>query len=608
MQSSSSKHFRSLGSVPEDFGPFTTVYTFNEVKEIRRAAIEETKKHCEKKIDTLVKEDGAAIATLQAVIGQLEQRLTYFSESNAALDKELTLSQTQYADACETSQELHLEIQNLRSLLKLATDTYLQVGAENKKLHRQLAAQHKDSSALEQMILDLENHFAQLSRDMEAARSISLVLDITVAQVSPRQQPVEEVEAVSPLPFASPAGNSRSASPAVNSRSASPAEVFEGEDANAAEGVLDENPADDARMRALMEENSQLKEDLIEHKFACQYARNERDLAKEEIYRLSGQVNLQDRVIDRLRHELTSAQCSSTESFQEQARACIELAQLREKYVALERELKIARSDCERLSDEKYQAISKNKHLDAAIKKLKNCKQQVKEQVKEEMQKQFKDFFEQCTTVSEEISGAGMALADEAFASQVKYYQETTNLAQRHMKVIEELRELRAVLAKGDSDEDVPLGLNLEEITRFKQLKRAVAENELLQDQLKTQHIFIHSTGSPGDDKLRHYEHCVELEGRITAIRNHNEELERQMAKLRRDLRDKDEALTKLRVRSQEGDKKLIATQSELARTLHSLRLSEQTISAMPPEGQRPAARDPFGGLVSDYDVYFNRD
>ena len=543
-------------------------------------AIEETKKHCGERIEALIKEDNEAIATLQGIIREMDMRIVYFTKSNKALDQQVSTYRNQFAEEREKSQMLQLESSNLRSLLKLATETYRQVGAENKKLNRHLVAQNKLSGALENQINGLEEQFAQLSSQLETARSLLLALDITVAQISPEQQSEEDLDAVPPSP---------PASPSAQSRATSPAELFEGESADAKEGVpVEEQSVHAAELRALSQENRQLKGEVIDLQFACQCARDERDAAKDEAYRLGGHVDMQDLVINKLRLELDSVQTTSLESFQSQTHACLELAQLRERYVSLERELRIARSDCERLSDEKYQAINKNKHLDVAIRKLKNCKQQVKDQVKDEMQKQFKEFLEQCTTVSEVISTTGMSLAEEAYKSQVKYYQDTTDLAQRHIKVIEELRELRAVLAKGDGDEDIPLSLNLEEITLHKQLKRAVAENSLLRDQLKTQHMFIYSTNSIESDKLRHYSHCVDLEGKITELRNCIEARDKTMTKLTKAVQEKDEVIKQLHSVVNEGVKKLATAHGELARSRHDFHLLNSGATAVSQDAPTP--------------------
>lgn len=591
MQSQNTKPVLPFEPQPEDFGPFTTVYTFHQVKEIRRLAIEDTKKHCAERLDALVKEDNEAIDTLQGIIREMDMRIVYFTKSNQCLDQQVSSYRTQFAEECEKSQMLQLESSNLRALLQLATDTYRQVGTENKKLSRQLVAQNKIAGALEQKIGCFEDQFAQLCSQLETARSLLLALDIAVAQISPEQQPDEDIEAVAPSP---------PASPSTRDRATSPAQVFEGESADAEEGVPVEEPGHAAELRALIEENQRLKGEVIDLRFACQCARDERDAAKDEAHRLGGHVSVQDLVISKLRLELDSVQNSNMESFKGQTHACLELAQLREKYVALERELRIAKSDCERLSDEKHQAISKNKHLDVAIKKLKNCKQQVKEQVKEEMQKEWKHFLEQCTTVSEVISTTGLSLAEEAYHSQVKYYQDTTDLAQRHIKVIEELRELRVAMVKGGEDEDIPLSLNLEEITLHKQLKRAVAENELLRDQLRTQHVYIYSTNCPESDKLKHYSHCVELEGRITELRNCIEAREKTMQKLTKAVQDRDDVIRQLHAIVNEGAKKLAASQSELAMTKHKLLLREQDVELVQPEMVLNTIANPFVTALHD--------
>jgi hypothetical protein len=577
MQSPTMKPVPSFEAQPEDFGPFTTVYTFNQVKDIRRIAIQETKKHCEERIEALVKEDGQAIATLQGIIREMDMRINYFAKSNQSLDEQVCSYRNQFAEQCEKSQELQLESNNLRSLLQLATDTYRKLGAENKKLNRQLKAQHKLSEQLERKICSFDEDFEKLCGRLETARSLALALDITVAQVAPEQQADEDVDVVPPSPPASPSSNTRAASPA---------RVFEGESADAQEGVPVEDSARAAELHALSEENEQLRHDMIDLQFACQSARDERDVSRDEAYRLSGHIDVQDRIIHGLKLELSSAQINSMETFKGQAHACLELAQLREKYMALERDLRIAKSDCERLNDEKHQAIGKNKHLDAAIKKLKNCKQQVKDQVKEEMQKQFNEFLEQCTTVSEVISTTGLSLAEEAYKSQVKYYQDTTDLAQRHIKVIEELREVRAVLANGqpDVDEDLPLTLSLQEITLTKQLKRAVAENELIRDQIKTQHVFIYSTNCLESDKLRYYSHCVELEGKITELRHCVDARDKTMAQLTKAVKDKNDLVRQLHSIVDEGAKKLAATQNKLARAEHQLILLNQGVELVRPE------------------------
>jgi len=172
MQSANMKPVVPVESQPEDFGPFTTVYTFNQVKEIRRMAIEETKKHCGERIEALIKEDNEAIATLQGIIREMDMRIVYFTKSNKALDQQVSTYRNQFAEEHEKSQMLQLESSNLRSLLKLATETYRQVGAENKKLNRHLVAQNKLSGALENQINGLEEQFAQLSSQLETARSL----------------------------------------------------------------------------------------------------------------------------------------------------------------------------------------------------------------------------------------------------------------------------------------------------------------------------------------------------------------------------------------------------------------------------------------------------
>lgn len=584
MQAQNKKPVLSFDAPPEDFGPFTTVYTFDQVKEIRRIAIEETKKHCEEVIDALVKEDGEAVATLRGVINEMDQRIVYFTKSNQILDQQVSLYRNKYAIECEKSQGLELEINNLRALYKLATDTYRQVGAENKKLNRQIMALNKDSSAVEQQICAFEDQFAVLCRDIETARSLSLALDIPVAHVSQEQDADEDIRVPSPSP---------PASPALNPRAVSPAEIFEGQLANAEEGVLVERSEDhadarasDEEIRKLNEEIVRMRDELIDLTFACQAARDERDVAKDEVYQLSGQLDLQGRVIDRLRLELSSIESRNMESFQGQAQACLELAQLREKNVAIERELRIAKSDCERLKDEKYQAINKNKHLDEAMKKLKGETLKIKDKVKAEMEKQFKTFIEECVTASEQISGAGLALADEAYQSQVKYYQDTADLAQRHVKALGELRELRAVLAKGEAGEDVAILQQLEGTVRDSQLKRAVAENESLHDQLKTQHIFIHSTEDLESETLKRYMHCVELEGKITGFRNRVEELEREASELKKTIKIKDEIIHKHKESAERVQGELAGmfklykdSQNKLAEAQHQYYMSYQCVS-----------------------------
>lgn len=574
MQAQNNKPVQSFNAPLEDFGPFTTVYTFEQVREIRRVAIEETKKHCEEIIDELVKEDGEAVATLKGVINEMDQRIVYFMNSNQALDQQVTSYRNKYAIECEKTQGLELEINNLRALYKLATDTYQQVGAENKRLNRQILGLNKDSSAVEQLICAFEDRFAALCRDVETARSLALALDIPVAQVSQEQDADEDIHVPSPSP---------PASPAMNSRVASPAELFEGQLANAEEGVLAERSEE---FQALNEEIQRMRDELIDLTFACQAARDERDVAKDEVYQLSGQLDLQARVIDRLRLDLSNLESRNMESFQGQTQACLELAQLREKNVALERELRIAKSDCERMKDEKYQAINKNKHLDEAMKKLKGETLKIKDKVKAEMEKQNKTFIEECLIASEQISGAGLALADEAYQSQVKYYQDTADLAQRHVKVLDELRELRAVLVKGEVGEDVPILQQLEGTVRDSQLKRAVAENELLHDQLKTQHIFIHSTEDLESEKLKHYMHCVELEGKITGFRNRVEELEREASELKKTIKIKDEIISKHKESAERVQGELAGmfklykeSQSKLAETQHQFFLSEQCVA-----------------------------
>jgi hypothetical protein len=53
----------------------------------------------------------------------MDMRINYFAKSNQSLDEQVCTYRNQIAEQCEKSQVLQLESNNLRSHLKLATDT-----------------------------------------------------------------------------------------------------------------------------------------------------------------------------------------------------------------------------------------------------------------------------------------------------------------------------------------------------------------------------------------------------------------------------------------------------------------------------------------------------
>ena len=152
--------------------------------------------------------------------------------------------------------------------------------------------------------------------------------------------------------------------------------------------------------------------------------------------------------IKQLQDELQEANDSHIQFMSVQMKVNLDLANLRREHDDLQRRLRVAEGDRERMQEEKTLALNSKKHLEAANKELKARLRGVSEAVKTELKQEWERFIAECRHDAERISLAGIELAEEANETQVKYYQTTTVLALEHHALLADMQELRGQLTQ----------------------------------------------------------------------------------------------------------------------------------------------------------------
>jgi len=515
------------------------VFTMRNMKDIRSQILSCVDKHY-RKVFSEILEQNTEIMKQQALINQnLELR-------NSELRIEAANALHQYEQSVFEKNLLSMQLAN-------ETRKYELLWQNHEYVAYQLMYNNQASAALENMLHDMNDTISRLSLMLDISRSMSAVTGAPIAQmvIPPFNPTDDELQLVSPAAPPSPhVASSRAGSPVQVFTSSSPVNTDSGVPiaVDAATEIAQlkthinwlnselqrrGDDLDSARDRC-----GALEAELLDLKNQASALGWERQDFSDRLDVARNEIEIRAEHIKQLEAELSAAEQKHCDFMSQQMQVSLDLAKLRGEHDDLRRRLRIAEGDCKRLSDEKDFAAMKNKHLEASNKELKLRLKTIKEAVKAELKSEWDHFLARCRSEAEQISLAGIELAEMANEAQVKYYQGTTDLALKHRALQNDLRELRVELSKKYDETtfpNEPHAINQALALMNKQLKAAYEENGTLLEQLHSQDIFIRAT-----DRATLYSRVVELEGKIEkgmrnemTLKNHAKARDYEVMKLR---------------------------------------------------------------------------
>ena len=444
------------------------------------------------------------------------------SDLNNILEARNAEFRSKFLSTYEVCQIIKFERDGLRRQLVNEAEKYQALLESHRDLSEQLLNSNRASFDSENILDDVNDMITRICMIVDISRSVSSVDGTPVARmVYPSYQPQDgDVFLASPPTPVPQGGPARAISP-LDMSAGSPSnidagvlvEADEGSPVNVDAGAAGEDRDGERPLGDFDTEIFNLKQQIIALDWERQSFSEQLELARAE-------NQLRAEHIDQLEAQLKQCKENEDASFHERARGYLELGHLRKEHGDMQRRLKIAEANCERLHEEKANAIGTNKHLEAANKELKqrikNIKESVVPLVKAELKKDWEAFMAKVKKESERISTEFFLYAEKANTDQVKYYESTSDLGKKYTFALEEIRALREELATNFRDDKYPhepLALNQSLAVLNKQLKTTLMENETLREEVKSRQILLEAT-----DKTVMVARLVELESRILRL------------------------------------------------------------------------------------------
>jgi hypothetical protein len=492
------------------------------------------------------------------VLEQTSRMMGMQSELNHRLEERNSELRTNFLSTYEMCQILKFEKDSLEAKLSHEAEKYQALLESNRQLLGQIVGINKSSFDVEQTLGDMHDTITRLSLMIEVSRSMSsFATPVAQINIPHYRQAFDDVPPVSP---ATPAAT-RGSFP-VFTEAGVPVEMDPPTDGSLADEI-EQLKARMVELEAGANTSQGLQGEVLQL-----HGRLEQLVCEREALRAQLDLSLAENLIrakqaEKLEHSVWESHNDQARAMEEHAGACLELAALRKEHDELQRRVRVAENECERVRDEKMLALKTNKHLETTNKELKHRFKHIKESIaesvktelKKELRKEWDDFYQNCKIDSEVICQTGVELAEEAHQAQVRYYQRTADMGARYIDMISTVAELREYLVKHfdhDGYKHEPPALQESLIMLNKQLKNAVAHNYSLQEQLKTQDIFIHSS-----DQAPLYHRCLDIETKI-------EYYMRVARELKEEVNKKDREIVKLRHCNDECEHRLRLMQSDL--------------------------------------------
>jgi len=485
---------------------------------------------------------GEVLEQTSRIMGMQSELNNKLEERNAELRSNFLSTY----EACQTlksekemlQMKLEHEAEKYKALLEHESEKYKALLDSHMKITDQLFQMNKISFDNDQTLCDMHDTVTRLSLMIEVSRSMS-VYATPVAQIHiPVFQPqFDEVPQASP---ATPVSASDGAEDPVNPESgvlvAPPPPT-----ASSLAGEIEQLSARMGELEAEAGRTQALQMEVVQLRARIQQLEGERDGLREQLGRAQSDNFVLVKQCEEFRGTLCESNNELTRALEQHAGTCLDLSGLRKEHDDLKRQLRfaedecgrlrevqaqhdlaersarLAEKECERLREEKALALKSNKHLEATNKELrhrfKHIKDNIAESVKAEMRKEWDNFYVNCKIDAEAICQTGVELAEEAHQAQVRFYDRTTDMGVRYIDMINTAAQLREYLVKNfspDAYKHEPPALQESLLVLSKQIKSTVAHNHSLQEQLRTQDIFIHAI-----DQVPLYNRCVELEMKL---------------------------------------------------------------------------------------------
>ena len=484
------------------------IYTFEDMKQIRAQILSGLERHYRDVFSEILEQSSGMMKMQSDLNNILEARNAEF--------------RSKFLSTYEVCQIIKFERDGLRRQLVNEAEKYQALLESHRDLSEQLLNSNRASFDSENILDDVNDMITRICMIVDISRSVSSVDGTPVARmVYPSYQPQDgDVFLASPPTPVPQGGPARAISP-LDTSAGSPSnidagvlvEADEGSPVNVDAGAAGEDRDGERPLGDFDTEIFNLKQQIIALDWERQSFSEQLELARAE-------NQLRAEHIDQLEAQLKQCKENEDASFHERARGYLELGHLRKEHGDMQRRLKIAEANCERLHEEKANAIGTNKHLEAANKELKqrikNIKESVVPLVKAELKKDWEAFMAKVKKESERISTEFFLYAEKANTDQVKYYESTSDLGKKYTFALEEIRALREELATNFRDDKYPhepLALNQSLAVLNKQLKTTLRENETLREEVKSRQILLEAT-----DKTMMVARLVELESRILRL------------------------------------------------------------------------------------------
>ena len=499
------------------------IYTFLDMKQERAKLIVGLEKHYREIFAGILEQTSSVMKMQSDINNSHEARIAEF--------------RSKFLSTYETCQVIKFERDGLRRQLVNETEKYQALLESHRNVSEQMLNFNQSCFESEHILDDVGDMITRICMMVDISRSVSTVDSTAVAQMTyPPYEPQDgDVLLVSPPTPVPQGGAARAASP-LNTSVGSPMNIDYGVPVEAegdspvnveADAPGDERPSD------FETEIFNLKQQIL----ALDW---DRQSFQEQLQLERGENQLRGEHIQQLQEQLKQCKEAEEASFHEQARRYLELTTLRTQHDDLQRRLQIAEGSCDKLRDEKASAIGTNKHLEATNKELKQRIRSIKDSimplVKTELKMEWEAFMASVKREAERISSEFFLFAEKANTDQVKYYESTSALGQKYQYALEEIRVLREEMAINFRDgkyPNEPLALNQSLVTLNTQLKAALRQNDLLQEQVESRDILLESP-----EKAVMLARLVELEARISRLVDKDHMLTNLVRDRDREIRD----------------------------------------------------------------------
>jgi chromosome segregation ATPase len=424
------------------------VFTVRDMKEFRAQILDGAQKHYKSLFKEILEQNNEYTKQQQIFIQTLEANVSEH--------------RIQIMTANNMYEQIVFEKEMLNIRLFNKIEDYERLEKKHQRVSAQLKASNQAAHEVQDFLGDVNQCIERISLFQMVSQSMSAVTGAPIAQILVQpDEPVEDSHVVSPAAPLSPPvfDGSRGVSPfplstpfPVDTEAGVPVamdaatEIAQLKSQIRAIQIDLQLSADDlavarARCSELEHELAEVKNEATALSWERQSLGDQLDLARNE-------NDIRAEHVKQLQAELREANDTHAQFVSGQMKVSLDLAGLRKEHDDLQRRLRIAECDRERMQEEKAQALKSKKHLEITNRELKERTKGIKEAVKTEIRKEWERFIDSCRYDAERISMVGIELAEEANEAQVKYYEASTLLALEHRALLADVIELRAQLSK----------------------------------------------------------------------------------------------------------------------------------------------------------------